>query len=531
MLPDPSEVHPEAVASSEAVQLFVERAAASRRGFEVTAENASAVAQIVSRLDGLPLALELASSKLGVLDPASLADRLEHRLPLLTGGARDAPERQRTLEETIRWSHEALADDERRLFAHLSVFSGGFTMEAAEAVIVDGPDVLDGIGTLADNSLLRRVEAPNGSLRLTMLETIREYATARFAEADAEERDRTERRHAEYLRDLAERAEPHLTGEDQLEWFATLELEHENVRAALDRAQRASDPDDVGTGLRTAAALWRVWLQRSHLAEGRARLVRLLSLPGASRRDAPRALALGALGSIDYWLNDYDPMQASYEEAAGIAEELGDRRLLARSLFNLSFVPFVRGHPEESFRLLERCLEVVDPDDRALEARVWSSIGASRMFAGDLPGAMVPVERALELFRLAGERLASSEVLIMLAAVQLRNGNMEAALGHLAEATAISLTSGSPLLVANVALPHAIAANRSGRFERAARLVGAWNRFEEAYEIHLPAVGLGFFGDPAAEARAGLGDDAFERARAEGAALDLPGVVTLIEDA
>jgi predicted ATPase/class 3 adenylate cyclase len=528
-LPDPAEADPAVIASSEAVRLFVERASAFRRGFEVNEDNASAIARIVVRLDGLPLALELASSKLRALDAAGLADRLEYRLPLLTGGASDAPARQRTLAETIRWSEEALGDAERRLFARLSVFAGGFTMEAAEAVCGDGLDVLDGLGTLVDRSLVRRVEPPNGSLRFVLLETIREYATARLAEADTEGPERTERRHAEYMRDLAERAEPHLTGERQLEWLATLQLEHENMRVALDHAERASDPEEVGAGLRTAAAVWRFWQQRGHMAEGRERLARLVSLPGASRRDASRALALGALGSLDYWLNDYAAMQAAYEEASGIAEELGDRQVLVRSLYNLAFVPFLTGHPREGIPIFERCLEVVDPEDRSFQARVWSSIGTMMMFAGDPQGGIPLIERALDLLRLTDERLASCEVLIMLANAQLMSGNLDAALGHLAEATSIATLSGSPILLANVMLPLAIAANRLGRHERAARLAGAWNRLEQDYEIHFPAVGLGLFGDPAAEARAALGDEVFEEARSEGFRLDLKEIGELLE--
>jgi predicted ATPase/class 3 adenylate cyclase len=528
-LPDPTLTDPEAVASTDAVRLFVERAAATRPGFEVTGENSAAVAEIVARVDGLPLALELASSKLRVLDPAGLADRLEQRLPLLTGGARDAPARHRTLAETIRWSEEALPDNERLLLAHLSVFAGGFTMEAAESVMGDRLDVLNGLGTLVDNSLLRRVEAAPGSLRFAMLETIREYAAARFAERDDAERANTERRHARYVLELAERAEPHLNRERQLEWLSTLEREHESIRAALDHALSASDPDDVGTGLRTAAALWRFFQQRAHLAEGRSRLEALLALPEASPRDTARALALGALGSIDYWLNDYAPMQASYEEAASIAEEVGDRRLLARSLFNLSFVPVATGHIEEAVPLLERCLEVADADDTSLRAQVWTSLGTLPLLAGDAQRAMPGLERALEILRLADERLASCEVLIMCAGAELMLGSLEASFGHLAAATAIATSSGSPLLLANVVIPHAIAANVTGQPERAARLVGAWNRLEEDYEIHFPAIGLGLFGDFAGDARAALGDEAFERARQEGLALNLQGIVGLIE--
>jgi predicted ATPase len=519
------------IASSEAVRLFVERAEGSQQGFRLTEGNAAAVAEIVARLDGLPLALELAASRLRVLDPASLADRLGQRLPLLTDGPRDAPERQRTLEETIRWSEGALPDDARRLFARLAVFQGGCTVEAVEAVCGDDIDVLDALGVLMDHSLVRRLGAGDGSVRFAMLETIHEYAAARFSELDGEERSAVERRHAEQVRDLAERAEPHLTGQQQLRWFETLDLELENIRTALDRAERATDPDDVATGLRTAAALWRYWQRRGHFAEGRARLTHLLSLPRANARDAARARALGALGSIDYWLTNYEAMQASYEEAADIARTLGNPRLLVRALFNLTFAPVVAGHPEEGQRLLEHCLEVVEPDDLSMQAELWGSIGVGRLFAGNAVGATEPIERSISLYREVGEQLALCESLIALAGVYVVLERLEESLPHLTEATVIACASGNPILMAIVLLPQALLANLMGIADRAATLIGAWNRLESDYDVHFPEAGLAFFGNPADQARAALGDDGYERAWAKGQAMTLAQMIELLEDA
>ena len=269
-------------------------------GFQVTDGNAAAVAEIVARLDGLPLALELAASRMRVLDPASLAGRLERRLPLLTDGPRDAPERQRTLEGTIRWSEEALPDDARRMFARLAVFPGGCTVDATEAVCGDDLDVLDALGTLVDHSLIRRSDASDGSIRFSMLETIREYAQTRLSALDASERSSIERRQAD-VRELAERAEPHLTGQQQLRWIETLDLEAPEHPGRARRSRNAPGAaEDVATGLRTAAALW-VCHSRGPPA-GEARTVAL----AAARASAgcPRALALGAIGSIDYWLKN-----------------------------------------------------------------------------------------------------------------------------------------------------------------------------------------------------------------------------------
>jgi hypothetical protein len=222
-------------------------------------------------------------------------------------------------------------------------------------------------------------------------------------------------------------------------------------------------------------------------------------------------------------------MQVEYAEASDIARELNDRRLLADSMFNESFVPLVTGHPERTIPLLERCLEAADPGDRPFQGRVWISIGVGTMFAGNPKDGIASIERGLGLYRLTNERLASCEALLLLAGAELMLGNIDAAQTHAEEATSIATTSKSPVLIANALLPHAILANRVGRHERAARLVGAWNGLEQEYEIHFPAVGLGFFGDPAADARAALGDEAFEVARSEGLAMDIHQISELLE--
>ena len=517
------------LAASPSMRLFVDRAAAVRRDFVLTDANAPAIAEIVRRLDGLPLALELAASRLRVMEPAALAGRLERRLPLLTGGARDLPDRHRTLAETIRWSYDILQADEQRLFARLSVFAGGWTLEAAEAVCGDDEiDVLEGLGALVDDSMVRRRELPDGALRLTMLETLREFASERLGESDPDERALVERRHAAWYRDLAEEAEPQLTGERQLEWLMTLEREQDNLRVALDHAELAADPADVAYGLRTATAIWRFWQQRANLADGRSRLERLLALPAAQARDAVRARALGALGAIDYWLTSYDRMQSSYEEAVSIARELGDPRLLSRALFDLSFVPFTGGRPAESVATLQEALAIADETDLALQAQLWSSIGFARLFAGDATHATEPIERGIALQRVAGERLPLCESLLVLAGVSLIDGDIDGAAAHLGEATAVAVASPSPMALATVLQPNALLANHQGRSRRAAVLSGAWARLEREHEIHFPEVGLLFFGDPALDARAALGDEEYDLAFAEGEAMTIDEMADLV---
>jgi predicted ATPase len=278
--------------SSESVRLFIDRAAPVRPDFTLTDANASAVAEIVERLDGLPLALELAASRLRVLDPAALANRLEHRLPLLKGGARDLPARQRTLEETIRWSHDILEPDDRRLFARLSVFAGGWTLDAAEVVCGgDEIDVLEGLGTLVDDSLVRRRELADGSLRFLMLETIREFAWERLQEAG--EVGILRERHGRHYESIAERVSVALEG-PRGDWLELLDAEQENLRAALSWFHERSEYEGLQA---MAGSLGHYWMDRGLLSEMRTWLERSLE---SGAKGSCHALVLTRLSGVNY---------------------------------------------------------------------------------------------------------------------------------------------------------------------------------------------------------------------------------------
>ncbi|CAA9576383.1 MAG: Transcriptional regulator, AfsR family, partial [uncultured Thermomicrobiales bacterium] len=279
-----------ALAGSEAVALFVERARAVKPGFALDETNAVAVAGIVRRLDGLPLAIELAAARVRVLAPPALLARLDRALPLLTSGPRDAPARQRTLRDAIAWSHGLLSPDERDLFRRLAVFVGGFTLEATEAVADLGGelDALGGLEGLAEDSLLRPAEGPGGEPRFTMLATVREFAREQL-EASGEAAV-AHGRHAAFFTVLAESAAPELTGPDQGAWLARLEAEHDNLRAALVWAE-GHEPESC---LRLAGALWRFWYARGHLAEGLRRLEAAVARADGRPADACARALLGA---------------------------------------------------------------------------------------------------------------------------------------------------------------------------------------------------------------------------------------------
>ena len=529
-LPAPDQVaDAERLTTCESVRMFVERAAAVRPGFRITGENAPAVARIVARLDGLPLALELAATRLRVVTVEAMAARLEQRLALLTGGARDLPERQRTLEGTIAWSHELLDPDERRLFARLSVFAGGWTLEAAEAVCGDGLDVLGSLGALVDDSLVRRTDLEGGELRFSMLETIREFATDRLEASDGEDLEALRRRHAEFFRDLAEEAEPFLTRDDQVRWLATLERENDNLRTALDWAGQARNDDDVITGLRTATAIWRFWKERGRSSEGQPRLERLLGLPAAQGRDAVRARALGAVGSLAYWQTDYERVTGPYDEAVSIAREIGDARLLSWALYDASFVSLVvTERRDQGEAMLRESLEAAEEGDLYLKAQISTAFAYSRVFSGDVAGANEQFERALALHREAGDSLYIIEDLLGMAAVASTTGDLDTARVRLQAATTVVVESANPVSVGGLLHPHAWLANHDGQPRHAARLMGAYQRIEEDFDLHIPKVGLAFFGDLLLEAQVVLGEQETERARAEGFAMNLDQILELV---
>jgi predicted ATPase/class 3 adenylate cyclase len=516
--PDPAVTDLGALTASPAVRLFAARATAVLPGFAVTEDNAPAVAEIARRVDGLPLAIELAASRVKLMGPRELVTRMDRRLPLLTGGSRDLPERQRTLRAAIEWGHELLGPQERRLFERLSVFRSGWRLPAAETVCGVGLeiDVLDGLDSLVDRSLVRHNPASEGAVRFSMLETINEFATERL-EASGEAPE-FRRRHAEFIEQLTQEAEPRLRGEDHIRWLDRLEEEHDNIRAALDWAVEAADAQ---VALRIAAAMWRFWQLRGYVTEARGRLERILAMPEAQARSADRARALGALGGIVYWQNDYAAMVQPYEEAVSIAEELGDRRLLSRALYDCSFIPFVmRQDYEQEERLLRRALDVAEDDDLPLKADVLMGFGYIPWFQrGDWRAAAGPMEQALAMCVESGETLRIGEVMASLAAIRLLAGDVAEATRILHSAIELQMESRSPSVLGISMGTLAILEARTGDPVAAARLLGARDRLRDEGVGAPPPFALSLFGDPEAATRSTLGDEGFGRARADGYAM------------
>ena len=372
-----------------AVHLFLQRAQAINADFALTPTNAAAVAEICVRLDGLPLAIELAAARVRLLSPQALLARLDHRLGILTQGARDAPERQRTLRATIEWSHNLLDSPEQALFRRLSLFVGGWTLAAAEAVAASGEgptiDTLETLASLVDKHLVRATEHAADGSRFTMLETIREYAQERLA---ADEDAAPHRTHARYVRSLAEQAETRLFGPEQAPWFDRLEREHGNVRAAL---QWSLACDDGAGAIRLAGALGWFWLIRGYLSEGREWLERSLALNGGTT--AERAKAYLAAGMLAWAQGDYSAALNQCAESLAKFRAVQDRHGVALALSHLGRVTLEQGDyagtlawSEEAVALFE---ELRDP---------WGIVYA-RVLRGRVAWAGGDYERAIAVFR------------------------------------------------------------------------------------------------------------------------------------
>jgi predicted ATPase/DNA-binding winged helix-turn-helix (wHTH) protein len=391
------------LAQNPAVELFVQRAAAVWPGFAITAENVAAIREICSRLDGLPLAIELAAARTKVLSPSAMLDRLQSRLQLLTGGALDLPERQQTLRKTIDWSHGLLNEAERKLFRRLSVFVGGCTLEAAEAVCNTsrdlGVDLLEGLSSLVDKNLVQRVDRAEAETRFAMLETIREYALECLT--DSGERNTAQRAHAAYCLVLAEEGNPELSSADRACWLAQCDVEIDNFRYALDWVFETRDLD---WGLRLCVALFRFWDMREHLTEGRARLETILGLTGTGHTKE-RGRVLHFLGAVATAQGDFPAAEHFLDHSLSLYEELGDQWGIAASLNALAITERDRGDyssAESNFERSLACWRLLP--DRSATARCLHNLANVVKIRGDYTRARSALREATEIFEELGDR-------------------------------------------------------------------------------------------------------------------------------
>jgi predicted ATPase/class 3 adenylate cyclase len=402
-LPDPDRLPPlDQLTQFEAVALFIERARAVKPEFQVTNENAPAVAEICVRLDGLPLAIELAAARIRIFTPQAMLARLDRRLGLAAGGGRDLPERQQTLRGAIAWSHDMLDEADRALFAGLSVFVGGASLEAIERVCgeeMDG-DSLDALTSLVEKSLVRQSEGVEGEPRFRMLETIREFAMEQAIAAGRW--DGLRERHAALFRELAEMSAGQVMGSNKRAWLDRLEQEHDNLRAAFAWAQENQAAE---TALRLSASLWRFWQMRGYLGEGLERTTQALALPHSHEHPEARADALSAGAGLAYWLADADRSRSMYLEEIAARSVLGDRRGLAEAEYGVSFTWSVieLKTPDSAARATEhiqRALEIFTDlgDAPGIGRCEWALANVLWGSGADLDGSLIRAQRAYDVF-------------------------------------------------------------------------------------------------------------------------------------
>ena len=517
------------VAAADAVTLFVERAQASLPAFALTQDNAAAIAAICRRLDGLPLALELAAARMRLLTPTELLARIDQALPLLTGGARDLPERQRTMHQAIGWSYRLLNPAEQALFRRLSVFAGGWDAAAAQAIGggTDPHDIdtLDLLSGLVEHSLVVAEATAEGTTRYRMLETIRAFGQEQLA-ATAED-DVVRQKHAALYLSLAESAEPGLRGPEQGVWLRRLEMEHPNLRAVLTWAIESSCPEHREQGLRVAGALWLFWFVRGHDAEGRAWLDRLLAASDDCPSEA-RAKALFGVGMLSTTLHDIAGAGVRFESGLRAAQSVGSRSIEALAWFGLGDCARLQHDLPQAVLHYETAVHLF----RELDERVWIGSGLNglamvALAVGDIDRVERLTDEALALLGDAGDTWSIAETCAIAAQAARQRGDVARAAPLYARGLATFWEQGDRRATSGTLEGVAALAVSRGLAEFAARLLGAVVVVRNSILSTAAATAgpsrSGRFAR--AEARRLLGDAAFARAWEAGQALTLDEVV------
>ena len=554
----------ESLTQYEAVRLFVERARAAKPEFKVTNESAPAVAEICVRLDGLPLAIELAAARIKMLPPRAMLKRLSSRLKLLTSGARNLPERQRTLRDTIEWSYALLDEGEQALFARLAVFSGGRTLEAIEAVCdAEGDlpvDTFEGVSSLLDKSLLRQEEGPGGEPRFVMLETVHEFAREKLEQS--EEAEKIKRTHAQYFLTLAEQAYPELKGANQLEWLDRLEAEHDNMRLALSWALERKEAE---VAIRLGGALWLFWFVRGYNSEGRRWLQEALAIDGRGSPDS-RAMALAGVGWLAAHQGDLDRAQEAckeglqlpaneasearrcllvflgwvareredygratqlFEESLALSQQMSDTYWHATSLSNLALVSHYRRDSERATELYEESMDLFrELGDKQSLAYCLNNLGMVVYSQGDLGRAAQLTEEGVALVRELGARVDVALGLCNLGWIDLLREDLGRAADHYRESLSLSWDTGLTPLVQSALEGFACLAGARGETERAVRLWGAAQNLHETKGIPRDDDFLAEADARISVVRSGIGEEPWEQARRKGRVMTLDEAVS-----
>jgi predicted ATPase/class 3 adenylate cyclase/DNA-binding CsgD family transcriptional regulator len=506
-VPGPSERAPiDALETFEAVRLFIDRATKSRPNFKVTNENAPAIVEICQRLDGIPLAVELASARVRTMTPAKIVDALHDRFRLLTGGSRTALPRQQTLLASVNWSYELLDDDQRLLLRRLSVFAGGFSLDAAEAIcaggIIDAEQILDVLSHLVDRSLVQ-MEDQDADGRYRLLETIRQYAVRELA-GSGEERSIREKHLSFYLEFAEKESGAGESAPDLPQHAQAIEREYDNLRAAMDWSIQAPSVDEA---LRLTYALWRFWFLRYSLNEGVTRLKAALALDDGDAR--LRAQALAAAGSLSTFLFDFFEGRRMAEEALGVARRLDDATILAPTLHVLGWLETLALNDTAARPLIEECLRVT----RATGQEFWRAAAAmalgvlETLATGNLPAAASALEESYSLALSHQIRIFHVAASNWLAAVRMFAGDLDAARSSALESLGVSDTLGERSFQVHNRVVLGIVATMRGEYEEAERL--ARDALALARDLGTPAeLGMAAWGAGLTRYAVGDGDGA-----------------------
>ncbi len=516
----------EELAGYEAVRLFVERASAVLPGFALTGRSAQAVVEVCHKLEGMPLAIELAAARIRVLSVPQISTRLEESFRLLTTDSHTAVPRQRTLRATIGWSYELLGQEEQILFQRLSVFAGGFTLEAAESVCAGGgierEEVLDLLSHLVEKSLVVKAEQ-EGEARYRLLETIRQYGQEKLLESEAVQAVR--KRHASFFLALAEQVEPKLKGAQGPLWLERLEMDHYNLRAAL---RWAADTGEAETELRLAGALWWFWLRRGHLGEGRRWLEGALERAEPSAYAGARAKVLWGAGFLAFSQVNHPSALSRLEESVGIYREIGDERGLA---YALTFMSLVLTHQGDLASALPPAGESVrlfreDGGDRWGLGISINNMGVVAEAQADYGRAIPLFEESAAIFGELGDKWVLSIPLRHLGIVASRQGDHARAEQLYRESLAALRGLGEKWLISLCLEELAGAACAQGEYARAARLWGAEETICEAIGATVRALYRADYEHGVQAAKRELGEEVFAAAWAEGRAMTLEGAVS-----
>ena len=511
----------------EASRLFVDRAAAVEPSFQLTAGNASAITQVCQRLDGIPLAIELAARRVTALSVEQIAERLDERFRLLTSGSRAALPRQQTLAATVEWSYNLLSPEERALFDRLTVFAGGFDLDAAEQIcsdpqsaspdVVQISDILDLLCRLVDKSLVVAEAASGGPERYRLLETLRQYTRERLADRGGLQEIR--RRHAAYYQTLAVEAARHVLGADQVTWLDRLDREHENLQAAL---HLSIETENAELGMRIAASLHYFWYFRAHYTEARALRAAVLALPATPDLGALRAEVLYGSGMLALHQGDYSGARAFVEEAVAFARDAEDHRQLVPTLATLGFVTRVQGDYAVARRALEEVLTLglTEGLDEYHTAMALHHLGLVYFEAdANIETALSLNEQALTIGRRIGDRRFSGNVMTALARIARARGRLGLARASLADALVLHRAVGDVGQQAHMMYVLAAIDADAGRLEIAVRLAGAADKHEEQLGVRAWSVVCRERDAWLEPARSALGAEQFGRVWEEGRAM------------